>query len=1441
MAYNKKIKGVSGIELLIPIFLMMFSLIVIFAGVEWGVNTLVLMDNEKKVTQMDTELLSVTDLYITPSLKYAMQEVTRDLALHGGLSSEILKNYKLFIEAGTSTSPFETQIENDFNHGNLDFPSITNPPMKIEGDILYWSYVLGENNNKKTIPYTFDLISSTTPYKLYGTRSLQWSPPFTYLITDVDGTVNKYDVVGTNYILSGQYTGPAVISGDTLIKLNMSGGTGSANVEGVYNISSYFEPLFPRISYPDDALAQRTIFPRFTDIMLSDRLNSYRSDYGDSKTDIGSTLSLGTWNAFFVPVLMELDKTVAFYGGNRIVETTSSIEMQNTDPVKSELDNRYWKLFDLANLFMGTITDNDFLDDTLTMNAHYSESYVGHEIFRDKSSKTCSDEWGISCDGITENTVATPSCTPSPSSTTELYIKELTIDSHEYELSEIINVKLFVDCIYNEYFNWTIAYYDGGIDWGYNKTGTTKCPSFAGGSITISEQLAMESTYSGIHLIRASVGNDSTDILGSTCMSADNDDVTFTYLGVAGSYMYADDYVNDTCFDGDKNCIFQKTCNDKYQGTPPQLRPKNPSDKFTTLTAKDGSYESVPIIFDVEDNFNNNYHQKFVNMGLVPFIYENMTKEELAKNISVADEVSLTFNYGSDTTIACSEREDIIEKVTVFMLYNPTLLPSITVETFVMTPQKLTEDTSRIEIGSINPELGATDSSDFYKKQKIPLNKALIAEVINKTGTAEFTIRVDTVANGENIPAQMYPEINSRIYAYDVLTKGAYPSRTIDINPTYITNSLEPSMNYGFKNAKGIATDSYGNIYVINSDDHRLYRYNRFGTFNGWMDLPDLDPRGVDIDTRNGNIYISYYIGKNITRYDNFFDSRNLAQNPGIPPKPFQKCSRFASAYPTDVAFYKGTVFTIFEDNKLDYCKTSSDSWLIINTLPDVAGTDKIMAISVDQAEDRLYAKVNKPTGFVDVNGNPTYYRYYYVYDLSVFVNTLNPTSITRIIDETIPINFSLTYFDIYTPQKGGDTQAYFTYMTKSKKDTYALLDDFRFNIDFGDTFKIEVESMENIKGLTDRIEYYDDGCGSVTKKDNCETLWGTYALNEYFKEISYFNKSTDVDCTELNQGLGPVDNETISKIKTILNIPQDDTILCTKTIDSANIPILFIGDYMELKIKDKIIGPRIINEVRRLNDVYNSEGIYIDVDYTINSDFGTGWDDDGFWKEKDKYVDTRVTSTICTCETTSSASCGSYTGRASDFYEKTESYCEYSYGAIYSMNVTIEDKNTNIWDPILHDMTSLKFKYGFEWSVLDNIISHIYIADERGGQRYCGITPEGCHKQDTFVNYDDAEDDPDDCDANIGADVTYVGKTCITDTHGTCWTGGYHDCNYYSCNCGTSGDPPSYSCDTCHEHCKTYTCSACGYNYNCNYYSDSCGGLYTPSSTIRTTKCSGD
>lgn len=1423
-------KGVSGIEMLIPIFLMMFSLIVIFAGIEWGVNTLVLMDEEKQVTQMDTELLSVTDLYITPSLKYAMQEVTRDLALHGGLSSDILDNYKLFVESGMSDSDkddLEDDIVSDFNNGNLNFPSITNPPMKVEGDILYWSYydkVSGTNN--ETIPYEYDFIGSITPYNLCGTCSLEWSPPYTYLITDIKGTVNRYDVDDGNYILSGQYTGPTVISGNTQIKLNMSKDTESAKVEGVYNIRSYFEPLFPSISYPGDALAQRTVFPRFTDVMLSDRLNNYRSDYGDSKTDIGSTLSLGTWNAFFVPVLMELDKTLAFYGGNRLVESTSSIKMENDDPVKSELDNRYWKLYDIATLFMDDVTDNDFLDDPLTMNAYYSEKYAAPDLFRDMVPKTCSEEWqgvlgdpSYSCDGQQDNNIYSTEpqndkCTnPSSHTDSSTHIREIILNSGEHMVGDTLQVEVGIDCgigdnPVDDKIYWTISYSADGIEWDNKETDSFTCGYI--NALDTYKRIKRSFTILSARptqYVRASVTADPNEA-GSTCMTgdkSDNDDMTFDIITSYSSGNLYSPSADDSCFDGDDGCSLKDTCSLRYADNPPVLTPKDSSDQFSILK-NDRLYRSKPLTFDVMDNFNNNYRKKFTDMGLVPFIYETINKTTLADNITLADEVYFTFNYGSTTTLGCSEREDIISDVSIF----------------------LTDSSNKnILIGSFNPDLKGTDSEDFFKKQTIVLDttaKSKIAQNIKVDGKVNFVIGVTTEEYGENLPAQMYTERNSRVYVYDVLTKGVSPSMTIDINPDYMTDSLEPSMDYGFKNAKGVAVDKDGNIYVIDSDDPRLYRYNSFGTFNGWMDLPGLDPRGVDIDTSNGNIYISYHDGQNITRYDNFFDSRDLVQDAGIPQTPFQMCGRFANANPIDVAFYKGTIFTIFEDDRLDYCKSSSNSWYV-GSLPDVAGTDKIMAISVDQAEDRLYAKVNKPTGNVDVNGNPTYYRHYYVYDLSGFVDDPTTSSITRISGGTIPIDFSLTYFDIYTPQKGGDTQAYFTYMTKTKKDTSALLDDFRFNIDFGDTFKIEVESMDNVKGLTDRIEYYEDKCGPVILKENCQILWSQYALNEYYDKFDLYNRD--------NCGAGAT-AEDAAIVKSLLGLPQSANIPCSQTIDSANI-IPFPGTYMEVKMKDKIIGPRIEALVRQYNDHYNGDEIYINIDYKIDSDFGMGWDSDEYWEEKDSFGTGSInTGVACSCSGKSQTCLSGYSGNGvSSTIHRTDSWCEYKYGAIYSFNITIEDKNTDVWDPVLHRMTTLKFKYGFEWSDIDDSITITYTADERdlgtylaGDEAYCApaYTPDVCHVQNGIANYYHHINDPAECPGREGTGVTYNVLHCQDDDYGLCYGPLHKHCR--SCGLG---------CKSCYSHrhksCYNYGCQN---NYNnavnidYNHY-ETCHGPQAP------------
>ncbi len=221
MTGNADKKGISGLGLLIPVFVILFALILIVSGMEWAIDTLSLMHNEKQVTQMDAELLSINDLYIKPSLKHAMQDMTRDLALHGGLSSEILDNREFFLEAtanNANISNRNTQIEDDFNDGDLDFQGVDPLPMKVEDDILYWSYTIDENDNVKTIPYSYDGIPHTEVFIVYTIApvSITLTPPYIVMITHIKGEVKQYDSAG-NYMK--KYTAPTVLSGDTEVTL----------------------------------------------------------------------------------------------------------------------------------------------------------------------------------------------------------------------------------------------------------------------------------------------------------------------------------------------------------------------------------------------------------------------------------------------------------------------------------------------------------------------------------------------------------------------------------------------------------------------------------------------------------------------------------------------------------------------------------------------------------------------------------------------------------------------------------------------------------------------------------------------------------------------------------------------------------------------------------------------------------------------------------------------------------------------------------------------------------------------------------------------------------------------------------------------------------------------------------------------------------------------
>ena len=1424
-------KAVVGVEMLVPVFLLMFALIVIFAGIEWSMNTLSLMAEEKQITQMDAEILGLNQLYIEPSLRFTMQDVTRDLALHGGLSSDILANRKLFVLEGTSNEDIEDirqKLEKDFADGNLDFPSVESQ-MKVEGNILYWSDVKGENQIVETIPYKYNELpySSTTIGCDSCPGSIVFKNSSTLLIKNLKGSLNKYvRGDGGAWVLPEAYTGPTVISSGVEIMLEAVDDS-EADLEGAYDITSAFKPIFPDVSYPGDALSQRIAFPRFTDIMMSDRLNTYRSDYGSSKTSVGSTLSLGTWNAYFIPQDSDSTTTLSFYGGNRIASNTGFVSMENTDPVMVRLDNSYWKLFGIAEEFFDDVKDDDFLSSSIdspkTIDAFYRKKYESFDIFRENRAKTCTGEWQdvhsnntYTCSGQQDDNIYddVDTCYASSHTDSGLYIKEITIDSHEYDAGEPINVYVDIICVPDEEFVWTVAYSWTESDWEFIESGTSVCPGITmisnGGSTRLTESFTMECVANcPTQHIRASVGKAGKgDSAGEICMGsshADNDEITFEHLAsVVSTSLYAD-YVNDSCFDGDTECRFSKTCNEKYSDAPPVLRPKNAGDKFATLKA-DSLYTSKPIRFDVADDFNYDYRQKFIDKNIVPFLYDKISDDDLADNISAPNtEMYLTFNYGSNTTLGCGEREDIIEEIKVYLddYYGKATL-----------------------LATINPDLEATDNEDFFREQKIRFSTSArdrIAKNIADNGYIDLKLQVKTSEYGENMPSQMYTDRNQRVYIFDNLLSGAYPSRIIDINPEVEKNDIDPTIENGFAEAKGIAVDRDGNIYVINHDDSRLHKYNKYGMFKGYMDLPDLDPRGIDIDTATGNIYISYYDGKNITRYDNFFDSRDFALNPGIPPRAFEMCTAFGSAHPTDVTYYKGTLFAVFDNNKLDFCHPQSNSWFI-GSLPDVSAGDKIMAISADSAADKLYAKVIKPV-FDPVTSTTTNYRYYYVYNLSAYLSAANPTTtyITRLDSETIPIDFSFEKFDIYTPKEGGDAQAYFVRDTSSKPDTYALLDDFTLNIDFGNNLRVDVDSIENVEGLTDKIKYYEDGCGSVAVKDDCEVLWIQYALNEYYDKFDLYNAA--------NCGAGATEDDA-ARIKSLLGLQQSDSIPCTQTIDSANIDS-FLGAFMRVKVEDKIIGPRIEDLVRQYNDDYNGDEIYIDVDYKINSDFSTSWDSDEYWAEKDSYSTGSINTGVpCACKGKSQSCLGGYSGDGvSSRTHRTNSWCEYKYGAIYSFNITIEDRSTDVWDPVLHKMTTLKFKYGFEWSVLDKEIDNIYTADERdlapyrGGHSdfddsysgtYCGYSPDFCHVQNGIPNYEHYLGDSLDCPSNAGDPVTYNVLHCQNDDYSICY-GPRHS---HSCGEGCSYTHRHKSC-TRYEDCPSKASNAKYIDFN--YYKSAC------------------
>ncbi len=1335
-------KGSVGLELLVPLFLMVFAIVVIYTGIEWGVNNMVLMEQEKQINQMDTELLSINDLYISPSLRFSSQAVTRDLSENGGLSSDIIANKKLFSRIDyLHDDSMESDIESDFESGDMDFPSVESH-IKVVGDYFYWSYVDSVDKTYETIPYRYDEID----YSLDGSDGRKAIVgPYTVLLTDMDGSVTvEYDD-GTEEII----TGPSVISGYQDVHIDT--GDSSVRVLGAQDIDSDIKPLFPDISYTGDAYEQRYDFPLFADSMMDSNLNSYRSDYGSSNADIGSDLSLGTWKGYLVPTDSK-DETISFYGGNRLVHRTEEIEMKNSDPVMSSDPNRYWYLYDIANEMYGEFRDDDFLYEDLTIDAHYTRDMIGGaDIFRDVTTKTCDYEWGsvgISCsDAEDENTDCPVSHDPGETP----YIEEMAIRPSKPKMGEMVDVSFTIECETGQDVVWRVSYNSGDPDdfEEFHESGTFTCGGLD--SISIIDSSKYEETVSfsvattlDVQDIRASVGLASDNSVDDVCMDGDNDDMTFEILDSSSRGTYYAQSTKDRCFDGDVGCMVKTECSDDYS----KEKTISSDHNMIRLKGDDKSYVSENAQFDFVTEFNEDFKDGYIDDGQIPFIFKDMDASEIADHVASAQDITFTFDYGSDTTIACGEREDIISDMRLYLVGSDLSV-------------------------STNPDLEGTSHDKVFKTHSIDITdmKDEMASMIRSDGRISLKLDIETLSKGENLPDAMYPESHNRIYMYDNYEYGDIPRNYIDMPSKDHENTKSKSGGYGFIESYGMATDSEGNVYVIDGDDPDdplLYRYNRHGVFTGYMDILAESPRGVDVDTGTGNIYISYLDSDKVVRYTNFFDTREFIQDPGSPSYPTEIDGVIGDAL--DIAFYDGNLFAATDDNRLYYHIYGDDRWGKLG-LKGISGNHKIHRVSVDQESSTLYLKILKPTddGIYDVE--------YMEYDLSSWPEDL--ASIEPSDEESFSVGFTIDYFDIYSPSETGNKKVYMLKRTKDKHDVHALLDDLKLDIGFKD-LKIEAESFHAVENLTDRIEYYDDGCGNAHEKDSCPSLWKDYALNEHFRETSIFNHSNSYDdCIDLNYS---IDRNTKDILKAYGLNTLNDAITCDHTIDDAAID-QYPSAYLEHKIEDKIIGPRIEAKIREFNDKYNDEGIYIQADYVIDSDFGINWDDDGYFKSIRKDHESKKTGYACRCKGRSK-SCGHGDGNREYIY-KTETFCEYVYGSIFRINITIEDSKVKVWDPVTHKMISQRFKYGVEGSVYDGNIDYRYIADERGGWSsaisgvpvYCSShSPIGsCHVQSILEDnrdipdYEDKEDDPGDCPEYAGSSVTYNELHCENDDYDKC------------------------------------------------------------------------
>ena len=153
--------------------------------------------------------------------------------------------------------------------------------------------------------------------------------------------------------------------------------------------------------------------------------------------------------------------------------------------------------------------------------------------------------------------------------------------------------------------------------------------------------------------------------------------------------------------------------------------------------------------------------------------------------------------------------------------------------------------------------------------------------------------------------------------------------------------------------------------------------------------------------------------------------------------------------------------------------------------------------------------------------------------------------------------------------------------------------------------------------------------------------------------------------------------------------------------------------------------------------------------------------------------------------------------------------------------------------------MTSLKFKYGFEWSALDDDQDYTYIADERNMAAYLSgnnayafcsgsYSPDVCHlqktSQNTFANYDHYKNDPFECPSKFSEDVTYNVLDCQDDDYSKCHGPTHSHSRIYGLACTSSYSHHHHSCYQYQDCAEKYTYAQGEYNHY-----DTCTGDIDP------------